>query len=74
MLINLNTRAVHFCRYLINAISEGFQKRFGNILNLNNEVAILKVIFASVTHVYFKLRSVTINGRWNLEEREEFVI
>ena len=67
---NLNTKSVKHCRPLITAIHTGFKKRFGHMIELVNEPIVHEAIIASTTHPYFKLRWLTINDKWNQEEKK----
>lgn len=50
----LHATNLRYCSHLINAVVDGFQRRFSAFLELRPEV--FEAILAIVTHPYFKMR------------------
>ena len=65
----LKFKTLKHCTPLLQAVSQGFQKRFDKYLQLHDCPDVHDAVLAATTHPFFKLRWIDINKEWDQESR-----
>ena len=65
----LKFKTLKHCTPLLQAVSQGFQKRFDKYLQLHDCPDVPDAVLAATTHPFFKLRWIDINKEWDRESR-----